>query len=843
LVIQKNKWIMTNLNTPTKNRRSLFLKGALILTFLGASFLPVKAEQNGMELNDSAYYEMPGVNVLMFTNWYNENFSDSKMSGIEIIHHGKRTVTNGDVRLNSTPEQWDPIPKFNRKEVDRENNVVKAWLEYPDFEYMIQTEPSGDDIIISVHLDKPIPEKLEGMVGFNIEFLPSAYFEKTYLMDGKPGLVPHYPSGPTKMNESGQTEPLAIATGHKMVLAPEDDTRRIGVESENELMFFDGRNKAQNGWLVLRSLIPSGETGRVIEWKMSVSSVDEWLRDPVISFSQVGYHPSQTKKAVIELDKNADYLSEASLYKLDENGKKVVVHTGNVEQWGFYQRYQYGIFDFSDITESGIYLVQYGDTESRPLRIGENVYDNIWHPTLDVFIPVQMDHVLVNEAYRVWHGASHLDDALQAPVNHEHFDLYVQGPATDTQYQPGEHIPGLNVGGWYDAGDYDIRTQSQYYTILNLVNAWADFDINRDETLVEQENRYVDLHHPDGKNDILQQIEHGAIGLLAQHKAVGHAIPGIIVSDLSQYTHLGDGLTKTDNLIFNPALDSLEVDYPYSGTFDDRWAFTSKSTPLNYGSAAALAASSRALKDYAPEFAQECLETAIGVWNQEQGKEPDIFYVGNTTGGPMILEELRAATQLLIATGNEKYAARIEEMWPNVSEGFVFLASTLLPALDYMDDAFVAKVKKRTEVYVEELEELQKQNPFGVPITEGGWAGNGTIIGYGITNYMLHKAFPDIMDKENVFKALNYILGCHPDSDISFVSGVGLHTKKVAYGMNRADFSYIPGGIVPGVLILDPDFPENKEDWPFLWGENEYVITVGGSYIYLANAVQELLKD
>jgi hypothetical protein len=69
-----------------------------------------------------------------------------------------------------------------------------------------------------------------------------------------------------------------------------------------------------------------------------------------------------------------------------------------------------------------------------------------------------------------------------------------------------------------------------------------------------------------------------------------------------------------------------------------------------------------------------------------------------------------------------------------------------------------------------------------------------------------------------------------------------MNTKKVSYGMNRADFSYIPGGIVPGVLILDPDFPENKENWPFLWGENEYVITVGGSYIYLANAVQYLVK-
>jgi hypothetical protein len=42
-------------------------------------------------------------------------------------------------------------------------------------------------------------------------------------------------------------------------------------------------------------------------------------------------------------------------------------------------------------------------------------------------------------------------------------------------------------------------------------------------------------------------------------------------------------------------------------------------------------------------------------------------------------------------------------------------------------------------------------------------------------------------------------------------------------------------------LILKPDFPENKEDWPFLWGENEYVIPMGALYIFLANAANELV--
>ena len=46
---------------------------------------------------------------------------------------------------------------------------------------------------------------------------------------------------------------------------------------------------------------------------------------------------------------------------------------------------------------------------------------------------------------------------------------------------------------------------------------------------------------------------------------------------------------------------------------------------------------------------------------------------------------------------------------------------------------------------------------------------------------------------------------------------------------------------VPGILILKPDYPENMDDWPFLWGENEGTIGGASQYIFLAIAAQELL--
>ncbi|MCO6478890.1 MAG: glycoside hydrolase family 9 protein [Phaeodactylibacter sp.] len=817
--------------------RSIFTLAAVL------ALLPPSSAQP-LQLNDKGYFEKPGVNVFVFSNWYNGLFSDSKISGVEVIHHGVRTATNGDVRLHNTPEQWDAIPQFVERRMDEESNTIEARLRYPDFgfDYTIRAVADGEAVRLSVHLEAPLPEALRNRAGLNLEFLPSAYFEKTYLADGQPGIFPLYPSGPTQKKEDGSTAPLPIAGGRKFVLAPGDPERRVTIEAlTGSLSLYDGRNKAQNGWFVLRTLIPPGKTGKVVEWALRVHAIPNWVRPPMIAHSQVGYHPDQKKVAVIELDRNDTPLPAARLMKLDEAGAAQEVLMGAARPWGQYLRYNYLSFDFSPVKERGLYFIEYGEQRTKPFPIGRFVYENAWQPTLDVFFPVQMDHMTVNEAYRVWHGASHLDDALQAPVNHVHFDLYAQGPTTDSPYQPGEHIPGLNIGGWYDAGDYDIRTQTHYYVVMNLVHAWEDFRIERDETTIDQATRYVDIHNPDGKPDLLQQIEHGALALIAQHRAVGHAIPGIVSAHLHTYHHLGDGVTKTDNLVYNPGLDSLETDGLTSGSFDDRWAFTSKSTPLNYGSVAALAAASRALRGYNDELAEECLATAERAWEEEQGHEPGLFHHGNTTGGRLGDEELKATVELLRTTQKDRYRRRLAEQWSTIEERFVQSAAPAVRALPLMDEEYAGKLEKLVRKYKQQVDQYHEENPFGVPIATGGWAGSGQVIAFAQTNYLLHKAFPGIIDKEDVFRGLNYIYGCHPASNLSLVSGVGAVSKKVAYGINRADFSFIAGGVVPGVLILQPDFPENKEDWPFLWGENEYVISVGASYVYLVHAVRDLL--
>ncbi len=600
----------------------------------------------------------------------------------------------------------------------------------------------------------------------------------------------------------------------------------------------DGRNVAQNGWYVVRSLIPANKTGTVVEWLLTPNLIPNWTEKPMIGYSQVGYFPDQAKKAIIELDVNDTPHKNASLLKLNENGSWSEVLKSDVQEWGVFLRHNYVTFDFSSVTQNGLYKIQYGDEKTGVFHISRQVYDNVWQPTLDVWFPVQMDHMFVNEAYRVWHGAAHLDDARQAPVNHQHFDGFHMGDSTDTQYKVGEHIPGLNIGGWFDAGDYDIRTNSHCATVRHLVDTWEHFALKRDETLVDQQQRFVDIHHPDGQADLLQQIEHGTLALIAQHRAFGRAIQDIIVPHLHQYHHLGDGSTMTDNLIYNPDLQPYETDGLFSGTPDDRWAFTNRSVRVNYSSLSALAAASRALRGYNDELADECLEAAKNAWVYEhENPMPSKGRFGGTG-------EMDAALQLYICTKEKFYADRFEALlWPAMDRGFAWNIRTAVNALPSMDEAYKKKLKPFVEQYKQTNDDLLTQNPFGVYISRGGWAGNSGIIQWASTNYLLHKAYPDIIAPEYTFRGVDYIFGCHPTSNVSFVSGVGAHCKTIAYGSNRADFSFIAGGVVPGVLILKPDFPEHMNDWPFLWGENEYVIDASAAYLFLAQAVQDLTRD
>jgi endoglucanase len=173
----------------------------LILSALTYGGTIASVQDQALRVNDREYFETQGLNVLVFSSQYNGLFFDEKTAGIELIHHGVRTATGGAVRLKPTPEQWDQIPRLVERKVDRERNTIDLKLRYDEFDFdsRVSVRSEGRGFWISVSLDEPLQERLEGRAGFNLEFLPSAYFGKTYLVDGAPRVFPLYPSGPIQV--------------------------------------------------------------------------------------------------------------------------------------------------------------------------------------------------------------------------------------------------------------------------------------------------------------------------------------------------------------------------------------------------------------------------------------------------------------------------------------------------------------------------------------------------------------------------------------------------------------------------------------------------------------------
>ena len=837
---------------------------ATLLALLLAQF--PEAQGQVLKLNDLEYFETQGINVLVYSNMFTGGFNDEKNAGIELVHHGVRTAQGGAVRLSNTPEQWDLVPAIPTRTINRESNSIESILRYEDFGFdsRVVVTAKGKDFEIAVYLDKPVPAELEGKAGFNLEFLPSQYWGKTYLADGRFNRFPRYVVGNTVTRPNSEktkqykgyitsddrgtgrfVDPLPLETSRNLILAPEDPERRVEITSEDaDLMLFDGRILAQNGWFVVRSLLPAGKTGKVVSWIVEPHAIDGWIRQPNIGFSQVGYLPSQPKVSVIELDKKDTPLATASLFKINEQGQATKVFSGPIHSWGDFYKYHYVKFDFSSVNTPGIYYIQYGDLKTNNFIIDNTVYDNITDATSDIWIPIHMNHMFVREGYRVWHGEPFKEGYRQAPPNTDHFDLHGQGPTTDTKYKGLELIPGLNIGGFFDAGDFDIETGSNIGVVQNFVQTWEYFKPNRDQTFVSQEQRYVDLHRPDGKPDILQFIEHGAMNLVAQAEIIGHMAQTLSNSVLYNYHHLGDAASLTDGLPYNPDLGPYEVatDGLSSGMKDDMWAFTSRNPGLDLRAATMFAAVSRALKGYNDDLSQRAL-----VQSKRLLKEASELLANvpqDNPGRRFGAADVGTNLQLYISTGEQHYAEKFEELlWPALDRSLTFVILTALEGIPHMDETYREKLKPYIVKYKEYIDGLDKDNPYGVPIGLGNWAGSGAVVNFGTTVCFAHKHFPDIVDDSHAFKATNWLFGCHPYHNYSLVATLGAtRPKEVFYGNNRADFSFIPGNVAPGILFRQPDHFENYDDWPFLWGQNEGTIGGNTSYLIFGSAFKNLIK-
>ncbi len=822
---------------------------AIVYIFLALIFIPALSAQNsGLKLNKKQYFEAPGINVMAFQDIY----PDGHQGGVSIIQNGVRVATNGDIRLEPAPGQFQPMPAQVARSVDAASNTITTTLAYPDatknrvgfnpidypdlnFTYKVTVRGEGDSIRVTVDLDKPIPAAFIGKVGFNFELFPNDLFGKTWHLGNTAGIFPHQPNGPETRDPAGEVQPVPLAAGARLSIAPETDGQRMIVESKTgNLELLDARSKRNNGWFVVRSLVAAGATKSAVEWVITPHAIPGWKYQPVVHVSQIGYHPAQKKVAIIELDREDAITVPARLLRIEPAGGVREVLAASPAAWGEFLRYKYARFDFSKVDQPGMYQVAFGSSVSQPFRIAPDVYQRgVWQPVLEYFLPAQMCHMRVEQQYLVWHGACHLDDARMSPTSHNQFDGYSQGPSTLTKYQPGQTVPGLDRGGWHDAGDADLRIESQADEVSILASAYENFHLDYDDTTVDETTLRTQIHVPDGKADALQQIEHGILSILGGYRSMGRVYRGIQEATLEQYVLLGDPANATDNLRFNPSMKPEERAGAESGKPDDRWVFTEQNPGREYKAIAALAAAGRVLKAENPAMARECVDTAEALWRAET--DPSKAFDGRMT----------AAAQLWKTTGGEAYRKEILDGRAKIVAASARLAWAIAPiAASLHDDAFTSDLREAVRRDFTAMERKQStDSPFGVPYTPYIWGAGWDIQRFGVQQFYLHQAFPDVVTADYMLNALNFILGVHPGSNTaSFASGVGARSATIAYGFNRADSTYIPGGVVSGTALIRPDFPELKE-FGYLWQQMEYVLGGGSSnFMFLALAADQVLN-
>ncbi len=793
-----------------------------------------------LKLNDKGYFEAPGLNVTVFADIY----PDGHQTGVTVIQHGVRVAANGDLRLEPSPGQWSPMPAGDGTPVvDAATHTVTQTLHFPDatknrtgfnpidypdldFTYHVRVTPlEGDSFKVSVDLDKPLPKDWEGKVGFNFELFPGDLFGKTWLMDGQSGLFPRQADGPMS-DDHGQTIAATMAEGATLTVAPDSDLQRMTIHSQTgKLELIDGRGNLNNAWYIVREVTRPGATTDAITWIVTPHVDPDWRYTPVIQVSQVGYLPGQAKTVLVEQDRRDTRPDPLILYKLTADGKKEVTRF-TPRPWGQFLRYNYLSADLSSVHDEGMYEIGYRDQTSHPFKISADVYDRyVWQPTLEYFLAVQMCHMRVEENYRVWHGLDHQDDARMAQIG-DHFDGYEQGADTLTRYKPGDHVPGLDSGGWHDAGDYDLRVESQMGTVWLLSKMVEEFGLNYDATTIDETQKLTQIHKPDGKNDAVQQIEHGLLSVLGGYNAMGRTYRGIQDANLTQYTLLGDVSTVSDGLDYDPALKPGEKTATTSSRPDDRWVFTEDNPDRELDTAAQLATAARVLRTDNPAMSANALAAARDLYSHAidrarslKAKVFALSELAQTTHDPALIKRLVALKPDIVA---------------HIDQTGAWLASAM-PLI--RDRTFTADVAAAVKAYQARLTEEATKTPYGVPYKPYIWGAGWDIQDFGVQQYFFRKAWPQYTTDALQMEALNFVLGVHPGQNTaSFASGVGAKSATTAYGGNRADWSYIPGGVISGTALIRPDLPELKV-WPYFWQQSEYVMGGGETnYMFLALA-------
>lgn len=297
-----------------------------------------------LRLNNSGLFESRGVEVSVCAN----------TEGIRVSQKDRVVSPFGGVVVDGAARA-----KVLHNNVNLAENKVEVKMSAAEaFTYYLKVSAVHLGYEVSVYLTDPLPESFAGKARFSMQFLPELYFGKNCLMDGRARIVPE-----------------AISPGHTVILAPENDELRISIKSDEEICCSCGDNG-----LEFSSKIPSGRTGKVLDWYVEPSYDSRWAKNAVLDWSHIGYLNGQEKVAVIEIDAKEEMAPYVKVYKVTDEGYRQQVYQPATKRWGRAgERGDYVTVNFSPVREDGVYCIEYNNVLSGAFPVSKDVLDGKWH--------------------------------------------------------------------------------------------------------------------------------------------------------------------------------------------------------------------------------------------------------------------------------------------------------------------------------------------------------------------------------------------------------------------------------------------------------------------------------
>ena len=382
----------------TCNPTSRSLRIALALGALAAAAWPTPAAERtpsaaapaALRLNELEYLEMPGLNVMLAHDYYPEGHQ----GGVGIIQNGVRVATNGDLRLDRTPGQWQPVPKVGKRVVDRATGEISLRAEYPDeaknrkgfnpvdypdlrFAYTVRVRPEGAGV--------PHPRgpraAAAGRVDRQGRLQHGAVSRDPVRQDLRdrdaerhlppPGQRPGHPRREGRVPDRAARHREAARHRPRVRPPADDDRGRDGRRARARGRPRPAQQRLVRGPLARREGRDEGRRGVARD---APRDPRLHVAPPTVQVSQVGYHPKQQKWAIVETDPRDTRRLPVVVSRITETGALEKAMEATPQAWGRFLRYDYLRLDFTSVETPGMYVVSYGDARSSPFRIGEDVY-------------------------------------------------------------------------------------------------------------------------------------------------------------------------------------------------------------------------------------------------------------------------------------------------------------------------------------------------------------------------------------------------------------------------------------------------------------------------------------